>query len=123
MEDNNNSNQAQPEEKQTSIEEIKTEAEKLLSQIKQVAKTCQNQENSLNEKVKGLSSKTVTLTQEQGKIEDLLQQITQAQQDIIPQKKITDDIERKIVHIASTNPRKHGVGFSTFTSCSSWLAI
>jgi len=32
----NNSNQAQPEKKQTSIEEIKAEAEKLLSQIKQV---------------------------------------------------------------------------------------
>jgi transposase len=29
--------------------------------------------------------------------------------------KITDDIERKIVHIASTNPRKHGVGFSTWS--------
>jgi hydroxylamine reductase (hybrid-cluster protein) len=30
--------------------------------------------------------------------------------------KITDYIERKIVHIASsTNPRKHGVGFSTWS--------
>jgi transposase len=32
-----------------------------------------------------------------------------------PAQKITDDIERKIVHIASTNPRKHGVGFSTWS--------
>jgi hypothetical protein len=32
-----------------------------------------------------------------------------------PAQKITDDI-RKIVHIASsTNPRKHGVGFSTWS--------
>ena len=29
--------------------------------------------------------------------------------------KITDDIERKIVQIATTNPRKHGVGFSTWS--------
>jgi transposase len=29
--------------------------------------------------------------------------------------KITDDIERKIVDIASTNPRKHGMGFSTWS--------
>ena len=32
-----------------------------------------------------------------------------------PAQKITDDIERKIVQIASTNPRKHGVGFSTWS--------
>jgi transposase len=32
-----------------------------------------------------------------------------------PAQKITDDIERKIVHIASTNPRKHGVRFSTWS--------
>jgi transposase len=31
-----------------------------------------------------------------------------------PAQKITDDIERKIVQIATTNPRKHGVGFSTW---------
>jgi transposase len=32
-----------------------------------------------------------------------------------PAQKITDDIERKIVDIASTNPRKHGVRFSTWS--------
>ena len=32
-----------------------------------------------------------------------------------PAQKITDDIERKIVQIATTNPRKHGVGFSTWS--------
>ena len=34
-----------------------------------------------------------------------------------PAQKITDDIERKIVHIALTNPRKHGVRFSTWSLC------
>ena len=96
MEDNNNSNQAQPEKKQNSIEEIKAEAEKLLSQIKQVFENCQNQENSLNEKNQGVIQRTETLTQEQGKIEGLLQQITQAQQDVISQKKSTDDIVQAV---------------------------
>ena len=32
-----------------------------------------------------------------------------------PAQKITDDLERKIVQIATTNPRKHGVGFSTWS--------
>ncbi|MCK4888237.1 MAG: hypothetical protein KAS96_12675 [Planctomycetes bacterium] len=95
MEDNN-SNQAQPEEKQTSIDEIKAEAETLLSQIKQVVENCQNQESSLNEKIQGLSSKTVTLTQEQGNIENLLQQITQAQQDVVSHKKNIDDIVQDV---------------------------
>jgi len=40
-----------------------------------------------------------------------------------PAQKITDDIERKIVDIASTNPRKHGVRFSTWSlrALASWL--
>lgn len=91
MEDNNNSNQTQPGEKQTTIEETKAEAEKLLGQIKQVVENCQNQENSLNEKIQGLSSKTGTLTQEQGKIEDLLKNIVQAERDIASHKKTTAD--------------------------------
>ncbi len=96
MEDNNNSNQAQPEKKQISIEEIKAEAEKLLSQIKQVVENCQNQENSLNEKIQGLSSKTETLTQGQGNIENLLQQIAQAQQDVVSHKKNIDAIVQDV---------------------------
>ena len=96
MEENNNANQSQPEEKQATTEEINAEAERFLKQIKQVGENCQNQENSLNEKIQGLSSKTEILTQEQGKIEGLLQQITQAQQDVAPQKKITDEIVQAI---------------------------
>lgn len=92
MAENTNDNQAQPENKQTSIEEIKAEAEKHLSQIRQVVENCQNQEKSLNEKIQGVIQKTEILTQEQDKIEVLLQQITQAQQDVVSQKKITDEI-------------------------------
>ena len=32
-----------------------------------------------------------------------------------PAQKITDNIEKEIVDIASTNPRKHGMGFSTWS--------
>lgn len=95
MEDNS-SNQAQPDEKQASVEEMTAEAEKLLSQIKQVVENCQNQEDALNKKTQGVIQKTETLTQEQGKIEGLLKQITQAQQEVVSQKKVTDEIVQAV---------------------------
>lgn len=94
MEDDS-SNQTQPE-KNELLEEIKAKAGTLLSQINQIAESCQIQENSIKEKTQGVIQKTETLTQEQGKIEGLLQKITQTQQDVISQKNSTDVIVQAV---------------------------
>lgn len=96
MEDNNNSNQPQPEANQTSIEDMKAETERLLGQIKQLVENCQNQESILNKKIQDLSSKTEALTQEQGKIGGVFQQITQAQQDVASHKNDVDGVVKDV---------------------------
>lgn len=86
MAENTNDNQTQSQELEPTVEEIRIEAEKLLTQIKQYSEGYQTTKRSLDAEVQAITQKTKTLNEEQGKIANLLQQISQAQQEIETQK-------------------------------------